>query len=379
MAKNYDKDEILKLYKEGMSKRGIAKHISGQKEGVEFERARGMVMHHLRSADTFEKTLGEHNFALPENWEYGWLKTKGASVFVKNSNLGASFEDMRAEFIQTLKSYSPNYKAVPRNTIAEPHLLVVDIADLHLGKLGASSQTGESYNVDIAIQRAIQGVEGLLTKASGFPIEKILFVIGNDVLHTDNAQGTTTKGTRQDTDGMWFDNYKRAREMYVRIIEMLLTVADVHVVHNPSNHDYVTGYMLADSVFSWYRNHPQVTFDITNANRKYYQYGENLIGTTHGDGARMDELPLLMANEAKRLWAETSHRYFYLHHLHHKQDFRFTKGKDYNGVNIEYLRSPSSADDYHHKEGYTHSPKAIEGFIHHREQGQVARLVHLFK
>lgn len=379
MAKKYNKEEILKLHKEGMSKRAIAKRLSGVGEGREFERARNAVMHHLRSADTFEKTLGEHNFALPENWEYGWLKTKGASVFVKNSNLGASFEDMRAEFIQTLKDYSPNYKAVPRNTITEPHLLVVDIADLHLGKLGASSQTGEDYNVDIAIQRAIQGVEGLLTKASGFPIEKILFVIGNDVLHTDNAHGTTTKGTRQDTDGMWFDNYKRAREMYVRIIEMLLTVADVHVVHNPSNHDYVTGYMLADSVFSWYRNHPQVTFDITNANRKYHQYGENLIGTTHGDGAKMDELPLLMANEAKRLWADTTHRYFYLHHLHHKQDFRFTKGKDYNGVNIEYLRSPSSADDYHHKEGYTHSPKAIEGFIHHREQGQVARLVHLFK
>ena len=109
-------------------------------------------------------------------------------------------------------------------------------------------------NTDIAVKRAIEGVEGLLKKASGFDLDKILFVIGNDVLHVDNANKTTTSGTPQDVSGMWYDNYKIARDVYIEIIEMLLEVAPVHIVHNPSNHDYVTGFMLADSVYCWFRN-----------------------------------------------------------------------------------------------------------------------------
>jgi hypothetical protein len=47
-------------------------------------------------------------------------------------------------------------------------------------------------------------------------------------------------------------------------------------------------------------------------------------------------------------------------------------------VCVETLRSPSGADSWHHRNGYQHAPKAIEGFIHHPEHGQVARLTHLF-
>jgi hypothetical protein len=382
MNSKYCKESVRKLLAEGRSQRSIAIEMSGQQFGSEFESARAFVRRIAKkhsTPNTFEETLEESNFSLPEGWEYGWLKTKKASVFIKNQGNDPSFEDMRAEFITALKGHSPDYKTINRVKSKDPHLLVVDIADLHIGKLGAESQNSTSYNVDIAIQRATEGVQGILDKTIGFDIDKILFVVGNDVLHTDNSFGTTTRGTKQDTDGMWFDNYKRARALYVGIIEMLLNVADVHIVHNPSNHDYVTGFMLADSLFAWFRNSENVTFDITNAHRKYFQYGMNLIGTSHGDGAKMDEMPLLMANEAKVMWAETEHRYIYLHHIHHKQDYRFAKGRDYNGVNVEYLRSPSSADDYHHKQGYTHAPKAIEGFVHHKEFGQVARVTHLFR
>ena len=375
--------EIERLFKEGYSQRAIAREIVGENHGDEFDKARGHIRYHLKKsglvADTFRETLEENKFDFPSNWEYGWLKTKGASIFVRNQNGEVSFEDMRAEFINAVKAYSPNFKKIARTAVTDPHLLVVDIADLHIGKLGVDSETGDGYNADLAIARAVQGVEGILAKASGFPIDKVLFVVGNDVLHVDGESNTTTRGTRQDTSGMWFENYKRAREMYVRVIEMLLTIADVHVVHNPSNHDYVTGFMLADSLHSWYRNSENVTFDVGMAHRKYYKYGENLIATSHGDGANMDTLPLIMANEAKMEWATTEWHYIYLHHIHHKKQFKFMSGKDYHGVTVEYLRSPSGTDSWHHREGYQHAPKAIEAFIHHKEYGQVARLTHLFK
>ena len=49
----------------------------------------------------------------------------------------------------------------------------------------------------------------------------------------------TTSGTPQDTDGMRYDNFMLAKKLYVDVLEMILTVADVHFVYNPSNHDFV--------------------------------------------------------------------------------------------------------------------------------------------
>jgi hypothetical protein len=61
-----------------------------------------------------------------------------------------------------------------------------------------------------------------------------------------------------------------------------------------------------------------------------------------------------------------------MHHVHHKLS------KDYQGVTVESLRSASGTDSWHHRAGYQYAPKAIEGFIHHKRHGQVARLSHIF-
>ena len=171
---------------------------------------------------------------------------------------------------------------------------------------------------------------------------------------------------------MWFRNYKIAQQLYIDVIGSLLKIAPVHFVFNPSNHDYTHGFFLADMICNYFDNHKGFTRDADLQHRKYYVYGDNLIGTTHGDGAKNQDLPLLMATEAPREWAITKHRYIYTHHVHHKMS------KDFQGVTLESLRSPSGTDGWHHRNGYQHAPKAGEGFIHHPTHGQVARLTHLF-
>jgi hypothetical protein len=52
--------------------------------------------------------------------------------------------------------------------------------------------------------------------------------------------------------------------------------------------------------------------------------------------------------------------------------------KDYQGVTVESLRSPSGTDSWHHRNAYQYAPKAIEGFLHHKKHGQIARLSHIF-
>jgi len=370
---------IIALKEKGKSCRIISEHLKNEFNFEIHERTiYDFIQKHYKPS-VFEEKLEQSNFNVNSKWSHGWLKTKEASIFIKNKEGVISFDEMRAKFITEMSEYSPSYKKVKRKDITDKHLLVIDIADLHIGKLADKSETGDSYNSDIGVNRALEGVNGILSKAKGFPIDKILFIIGNDVLHIDNANKSTTSGTTQDVDGMWYKNYEIARDLYINIIETLITVADVHVVHNPSNHDYISGFMLADSVYCWFRNHKNVSFDVSNAHRKYFIYGKNLIGSSHGDGAKMADMPLLMANEAPLQWANTFYRYIYLHHIHHKDVTKFKSGKDYQGVTVEYLRSPSGTDSWHHRNGYQHAPKAIEAFIHNKQFGQCARLTHLFK
>lgn len=258
-----------------------------------------------------------------------------------------------------------------RDAVKDGHLLVIDPADVHIGKLADSFETGEDYDSQIAVQRVREGVEGILSKSRGFNIDKILFVGGNDILHIDTPRRTTTSGTPQDTDKMWYRNFLMAKEIYIEILNSLMEIADVHFVFNPSNHDYTHGFFLADSIKTYFKDCGNITFDCSLAHRKYFTYGSNLIGTTHGDGGKINDLPLTMAHESKD-WSTCKHRYIYTHHVHHKV------AKDYQGVAMESLRSPSHADSWHHRNQYTNNIKAIEGFIHHPEFGQVSRITHIF-
>jgi len=152
---------------------------------------------------------------------------------------------------------------------------------------------------------------------------------------------------------------------------MLMQVADVEMVFNPSNHDYQSGFFLAQTIEAHFNKSKNITFNCSIAHRKYSTYGNSLIGTTHGDGAKQQDLGQLMSIEAKELWGDSEHRYFYTHHVHHKSS------KDYINVSVETLRSPSPADSWHATKGYK-SMEAVEAFIHSKEHGQVARITHLY-
>lgn len=298
-----------------------------------------------------------------------WYKGEHFSIHVGNKKV--NLWDLKEQIIADMQKYSPKYPTIKYPKQKDAHLLVVDPADIHVGKLCKAFETSDEYNHKIAIERVKSGVLGLLQKAQGFKIEKILFIVGNDILHVDNARSTTTSGTPQDSELMWYDAFMVAKQLLVECLEMLLTVAPVHIQYNPSNHDYVSGFMLAQTLEAWFRYNKNCTFNVSISHRKYYNYGSTLIGTTHGDGAKEADLALLMAHESEH-WNTCKHRYFYVHHIHHK------KSKDYMSVSVEALRSPSGTDSWHHRNGYQHSPKAVEAFIHHPEHGQIARLTHLF-
>jgi len=291
-----------------------------------------------------------------------------------NSIKTEKYEDFCIQLLEDISKIENRPKTLWRSDeirTEESYLLIVDPADVHISKIADSFETGEEYNSQIAVQRVKEGVEGILEKVKGFHIDQIMFVGGNDILHTDTPKRTTTAGTSQDAEGMWYSNFLLAKQLYIEVLNRLLMVADVHFVFNPSNHDFLVGFFLADVIKTYFKDCKNITFDCSMAHRKYYTYGQNLIGTSHGDGGKAQDLPLAMAHEAKD-WSSCKNRYFYIHHIHHKSS------KDYMGVTVESLRSPSGTDSWHHRNLYQHAPKAIEGFLHSKMFGQIARITHLF-
>ena len=313
------------------------------------------------------------------NSPYYWDKSnKGFSFMVRNPHYQEEGKDeFKAQILKEIKEYSPTFPKIERSKIEEPHLLVIDIADLHINKYCEAYLTGYDYNSEVAVKRAIEGTKGIIKKANGFDIDKILFVTGNDVLNTDNLNKSTTKGTPQDTDVNWYKAFLMAKECYIKCLELCLSVADVDVIHCPSNHDFMSGCFLSDTLESWFRNCENITFDITPKYRKYYKYHSNMIELEHGDKGSLNKLPLTMAQEQPQMWANTKFRYGYLHHIHHTDKTTFKSSKDSIGVNITYLRSPSPPDLWHSDNQYLNMI-AAEGFVHSKNHGRVSQITHYF-
>lgn len=341
-----------------------------------------------------------------ENLAHFWKIAKdeegnGYSLFVKNPVSGEKTdisEIVQNAISQALEEGRPEYEVRPDSS--GKNLLVIDLSDVHFLKLCVASETGYTYNREVARHRVIEGTKSLLRLSKPFDVGRILFVLGNDILHTDGPRNTTTSGTPQDTDGSIFQGFSDAQSAMVGAIEEAAKIAEVDLLHVPSNHDWVLGWALSQCLAAWFKDHPAVNasdYSMSEVHRKYYRYGGNLIGLSHGDGAKEEKLYALMVSEARAHISECQNLYWILHHIHHKDRKRrgvdvFLTEKDHTGMtahhfgsntpegahaNIEYVRSPSAPDGWHHRNGYINR-QAVECFVFDPQDGQKVRLTEWF-
>lgn len=299
-----------------------------------------------------------------------WLRKKSASKLELNN--------LKEEILSDLKSITWN------NTKRKEHngnLFVPNIFDLHLGKLAWGEETGEDYDLGIAKERFEFAIDDLIQKANPYNIGKVMFIVGNDFFNSDKAFPfpQTTAGTPQLDDTRYQKLFREGRKLIVSAINRLSEIADVDVLMQSGNHDTERIVYLGEVLEAIYENNKRVSVDNSPKSRKYYQFGQVLLGSTHGNNEKMDKLPLLMAQEAKEMWASTFYREWLLGHLHHKNKLITQESKDYQGVIISQLTSPSSADAWHHTKGYVGAIKGAEGFIYNKEEGKIASVIHNIK
>ena len=248
-------------------------------------------------------------------------------------------------------------------------MAVLSLFDQHFGKLAWKEETNSDYDLKIAADLFNKAGYRLLQKVKGFGIEKIVFPLGSDFLHIDNAQNTTTGGTQQDVDSRLFKIYAMAKKCVIQLVHECLKIAPVEVVYVPGNHDYTVAWYLTDTIDSWFRECEEVTVCQSPQSRKYLEYGVNLIGLCHGDAVKMERLALLIMDENKANLADKLFLEWLTGHYHKKGEKMFHAGDSFGSVVIKSIPSLCGTDAWHFLHGFVNSRRAAEIMLYDKEDG----------
>ena len=182
--------------------------------------------------------------------------------------------------------------------------------------------------------------------------DKIMFVIGQDLLHNDNFKGQTASGTMIEKVDM-VTAFDEALQFYVTLISESLKVANsVECSYVKGNHDESISYGFFRTLQATF---PQVKFDGSLKQRKAFTWENIFIGLTHGDkGANrmMDNF----LSEFGKLIANAEVKEIHSGHLHTE------KSNDKFGITQRTLASANKTDDWHDDNGFIGANKRFQLF-----------------
>jgi hypothetical protein len=296
-------------------------------------------------------------------------------AWLKRIEGAASVTEVWQEMLSDIAGKSRPQKKVPRTQKGNArNLLEIAVQDLHIGKLAWMEETGNDYDTKIAVDAGEAAITDLLDQARAYPLERILFLLGNDFFHYDNLAGTTTAGTAQDRDSRFAKMFLAGQRLATSSIERLAEVAPVEVMVIPGNHARIAEWNLGQVVDAWFRNDKRVTVHNSPSPRKYYDYGQTLLGFCHGDTEPHSKLPTIMPVEEPRRWSKTRYREWHLGHMHTSKRIDSKPVDGVNGVRVRILQSLSGTDKWHKDQGYVGEPGCAEAFVWNYERGLRANL-----
>ena len=261
--------------------------------------------------------------------------------------------------IQAAKPVELIYRKAQSDLVA-----VYPMGDPHIGMLSWAPESGESWDLKIAEDINNQAIRSLVSR--GPQTEKALLINLGDFFHSDTPHATTTKGTRLDVDGRWSRTLEIGMRTIVYTIEQLLLVHSAVIVDcQIGNHDEHSSIMLAIGLRERYRNEPRCTVEVNPNPYHYHRFGNVLIGTCHGDGAKIQDLPGIMASDCKH-WSSCEFRHWLTGHVHHSQV------KEFPGCTVESFRTLAPRDAWHHKSGYR-ARRDMQKIVFHTEHGELSR------
>ena len=276
----------------------------------------------------------------------------------------AAIKEFIAGLVEGARGLSP---AIPAPTHCNADLLAVyPQGDPHLGLLAMESETGANFDLKIAEQLMCAAIDRLVASAPDAETGLILEL--GDLLHSDNQTNRTPQSGHQlDVDSRW------TKVMQVGLRTMVYCINRVMSKHKKvivrlvqGTHDSHSAFALALALDAYYHNNERVKIDLSPAVFWYYDFGNTLIGCTHGDSCKSDNLPSIMAADQPVLWGASKFRYWYHGHIHHNSV------KEFPGCMVESFRTLAGKDAWHAASGYR-SGRSMSMIVHHKLYGEVER------
>lgn len=274
---------------------------------------------------------------------------------------------------QEIESLKEQAKAAARTpvTIERPkelsnNMLEVNIPDAHFGKMAWGVETGyENYDVKIAQATYMRAVASLIERTKSTKYDEIVYVVGNDLLNSNDSENKTAHGTIVTTDGRYHKTFWKVRTTIVEAIEQFRKLAKVRVVLVYGNHDTLSSWHLGDSLECYFHKYTDVVIENNPTYRKYIEYGKNMIMLTHGDKGKREDYPLVMATEQPQMWARTKFRETHCGHTHE------TKMQEQHGCRVRVLPALCPPDDWHSENAYVGNLRSAEAYTWNKTEGLV--------
>lgn len=278
-------------------------------------------------------------------------------------------KDILAEVIS---NFNPRYEQIGEVFVNEKFtndsVGIISTQDLHFGK---------EDNTDI-VNHFKAAVTNLVGRAyMSHKLNKIIYVIGGDLLNMDTFSGTTTGGTAVDNAQRAQDAYREAFDALFWSINYLKQFCDnLHVVYVPGNHDRLSSYHMAHALSKCFdKEDYSIYFDVEYAERKVVVYGHNFFAFEHGDVSKKNTA-LVYATEFPVSWGRTKYRTCFTGHFHSKKTVEFTTENEHNGFAVKHLPSLCSTDYWHYHNKFVGAKRQAIMEIHDVEKGKVSEFIY---
>lgn len=195
-------------------------------------------------------------------------------------------------------------------------LTVYPVTDVHLGQFSWGKETGENYDLKIALDQFHASVTKLVARSPASNMA-IIAILG-DFFHADNNDAVTARSHNHlDVDGRHDKVLHAGVELIIWMIDLALQKHEQVIVHvTPGNHDEYASKALGTALYFRYQGNPRVTIDRDPHDLWTYQWGDNMLAFAHGHKVKAEDMPGVMASQAPVMWGSTKYRYAYSGHYH---------------------------------------------------------------
>lgn len=245
-------------------------------------------------------------------------------------------------------------------------LCVYPMGDPHFGLYAWAKECGDNFDLNEARRLTLGAVDRLVASAPASETA-ILLPLG-DVFHANDQSNQTPAHKHQlDVDSRFVHVLQVGIETYRHAIRRMLEKHRKVVVRFVAgNHDPQAVWALAFTIAAYFDNEPRVEVDLSPAKHWFYRFGKVLIGATHGDTTKPEQLLGVMACDRAEDWGKTKHRHWYCGHVHH------SSVKEYPGVTVETFRTLAASDAYAAGHGYR-AGRDMRLIVLHSEHGEIER------